>query len=114
MYFLTCCISASGLSQICYGQRHGEKHSTLYNLRQAFEGCTFVRNNIIINASTLHDGSLSFLSRIVQVNGYVSIEAAKETYGVVVDFIGKADSLVRLPEHYRLDRQATEALRAGL
>ena len=71
---LTCCISASGLSQICYGQRHGEKHSTLYNLRQAFEGCTFVQNNIIINAGTLHDGSLSFLSRIVQVNGYVSIE----------------------------------------
>ena len=74
MYCLTCCISISALSQICYGQRHGEKHSTLYNLRQAFEGCTFVQNNIIINAGTLHDGSLSFLSRIVQVNGYFSIE----------------------------------------
>ena len=67
-------LSVAVLSQICYGQRHGEKHTPLYILRQAFDGCTFVQNNIIINASTLQDDSLSFLSQIVQVNGYVSIE----------------------------------------
>ena len=48
------------------------------------------------------------------IDGYVSIEAAKDTYQVVVNFVGKPDSLVRLPEHYALDMQATEALRAGL
>ena len=45
------------------------------------------------------------------VNGYVSIEAAREEYGVVVNFIGKPDSLVRLPEHYVLDTEATAGLR---
>jgi N-methylhydantoinase B len=46
------------------------------------------------------------------VNGYVSIEAAREAYGVVVNFVGDAESLVRLPEHYVLDRKATDNLRA--
>jgi N-methylhydantoinase B len=45
------------------------------------------------------------------INGYVSIEAAKQSYGVVVHFLGKADSLVRLPEHYALDLEATKLLR---
>jgi len=45
------------------------------------------------------------------VNGYVSIAAAREIYGVVISFVGKADSLVRLPEHYRLDQEGTAALR---
>ena len=47
------------------------------------------------------------------INGYVSIEAAKADYGVVVIFSGKADSLVRLPEHFALDVAATDALRAS-
>ena len=45
------------------------------------------------------------------VNGYVSIQAAQEAYGVVVNFIGKEESLVRLPEHYQLDMVETRALR---
>ncbi|MCB0109545.1 MAG: hydantoinase B/oxoprolinase family protein, partial [Caldilineaceae bacterium] len=45
------------------------------------------------------------------VNGYVSMEAAREIYGVVIVFVGKADSLVRLPAHYRLDEVATAVLR---
>lgn len=45
------------------------------------------------------------------VNGYVSIDAARAVYGVVITFVGEADSLVRLPEHYRLDEAATAVLR---
>ncbi|MGB0384722.1 MAG: hydantoinase B/oxoprolinase family protein [Ardenticatenaceae bacterium] len=45
------------------------------------------------------------------IDGYVSIEAARETYKVAIDFIGKPDSLVRLPEHYVLDLDATQQLR---
>lgn len=45
------------------------------------------------------------------INGYVSVEAAQEAYGVVVRFTGDAESLVRLPEHYALDVDATRALR---
>lgn len=48
------------------------------------------------------------------IDGYVSIEAAKETYKVAINFLGKPDSLVRLPKHYALDMQATEMLRLGL
>ncbi|MEM7130608.1 MAG: hydantoinase B/oxoprolinase family protein [Chloroflexota bacterium] len=47
------------------------------------------------------------------VNGYVSIEAAEEQYGVVVKYIGEPDNLVRLPEHYELDKVATQSLRAS-
>ena len=45
------------------------------------------------------------------INGYVSIEAAQEIYGVVIHFVGKPDSLVRLPAHYQLNGEATAALR---
>ena len=48
------------------------------------------------------------------IDGYVSIKAARETYKVAIGFIGKPDSLVRLPEHYKLDLQATAQLRSGL
>ncbi|MEM7029583.1 MAG: hydantoinase B/oxoprolinase family protein [Chloroflexota bacterium] len=46
------------------------------------------------------------------VSGYVSIEAAREQYGVAVHYHGKPDSLVRLPKHYRLDLEETARLRA--
>ena len=46
------------------------------------------------------------------INGYVSLAGAREIYGVVIEYHGKADALVRLPQHYRLDRQATAALRS--
>jgi N-methylhydantoinase B/oxoprolinase/acetone carboxylase alpha subunit len=34
------------------------------------------------------------------VNGYISAEAAEREYGVKVQYNGRADSLVRLPEEY--------------
>jgi N-methylhydantoinase B len=45
------------------------------------------------------------------VDGYVGIEAARELYGVVVEYVGRPDALVRPPSAYRLDREATAALR---
>jgi N-methylhydantoinase B len=45
------------------------------------------------------------------VNGYVSIEAAARDYGVVVRYLGEPDRLVRLPEHYEIDEEATAQLR---
>jgi len=47
------------------------------------------------------------------VNGYVSIEGAARDYGVVVEYLGAPDALVRLPSTYRVDSAATEALRAA-
>ena len=45
------------------------------------------------------------------VGGYVSIPVAERDYGVVVRYLGDADQLVRLPEHYAIDRAATDRLR---
>jgi N-methylhydantoinase B len=45
------------------------------------------------------------------VAGYVSISAAERDYGVVVRFLGSEDQLVRLPEHFEVDRAATERIR---
>ena len=45
------------------------------------------------------------------IEGYVSIAGAARDYGVVVEYIGGPDRLVRLPEHYRLDEEATRRLR---
>ncbi len=36
------------------------------------------------------------------VNGYVSIEAAREQYGVEIEYVGDPDAVVRLPESYRV------------
>ena len=46
------------------------------------------------------------------VEGYVSVSGAERDYGVVVRFTGDTQQLVRLPEDYVLDSQATEQLRA--
>jgi N-methylhydantoinase B len=45
------------------------------------------------------------------VQGYVSLEAAERDYGVVINYLGGADRLVCLPEHYVIDQSATEQLR---
>jgi N-methylhydantoinase B len=45
------------------------------------------------------------------VSGYVSIAAAEREYGVVVRYLGAADRLVRLPERYAIDWDATDRLR---
>ena len=47
------------------------------------------------------------------VNGYVSIEGAARDYGVVVEYLGLPDALVRLPSAYRVNPAATDALRAA-
>ncbi|MDX1450248.1 MAG: hydantoinase B/oxoprolinase family protein, partial [Acidimicrobiia bacterium] len=41
------------------------------------------------------------------VDGYVSMQAARDVYGVAVEYVGDANALVRLPEHYRIDTTAT-------
>ncbi|MEM7347288.1 MAG: hydantoinase B/oxoprolinase family protein, partial [Chloroflexota bacterium] len=44
--------------------------------------------------------------------GYVSIEAAEKDYGVIVRYLGEPDRLIKLPEHYEMDVEATEQLRS--
>jgi N-methylhydantoinase B len=53
--------------------------------------------------------------RVLQdvVDGYVSIEAAEREYGVAVRFLGEPGQLVRLPEHYAIDWEASHQLRAA-
>jgi len=41
------------------------------------------------------------------VNGYVSLDAAKEKYKVAIRYVGREDQLVRLPEHYIIDPEGT-------
>ena len=45
------------------------------------------------------------------VDGYVSLKAAREEYGVVVEYVGDADRLVRPATLYRINEAATTALR---
>lgn len=51
--------------------------------------------------------------RVLQdvINGYVSLQAAEQLYGVVVRFLGTEGQLVRLPKHYEIDWDATARLR---
>ena len=46
------------------------------------------------------------------VNGYISLEAAKQDYGVVIHYLGSKEQLVRPPKLYQVDEEATQALRA--
>jgi hypothetical protein len=48
------------------------------------------------------------------INGYVSITAAEREYGVLVRYLGTEDQLVRLPEHYAIDWDATGRLRRNV
>ena len=41
------------------------------------------------------------------IDGYVSIESAKQDYGVVVLYLGTLEQRVRLPSDYELDKEAT-------
>lgn len=47
------------------------------------------------------------------VDGYVSVDAARNVYGVSVGYHGYPDALVRLPEDYAVDEEQTARLRAG-
>ncbi|MEZ4869570.1 MAG: hydantoinase B/oxoprolinase family protein [Caldilineaceae bacterium] len=42
------------------------------------------------------------------VNGYVSVAGAAADYGVIIRYLGQPDQLVRLPEHYTIDWEATK------
>ena len=46
------------------------------------------------------------------INGYVSIEEAQASYGVVITFAGDDGQLVRLPKQFMLDQEKTAKLRA--
>jgi N-methylhydantoinase B len=46
------------------------------------------------------------------VDGYVSIQGARELYGVAVEYVGEPDRLVRTPDSYRIDWETTRLLRA--
>jgi len=45
------------------------------------------------------------------IMGYVSIDSARTQYGVVVNFTGQTTDLVRPPEDYQVDLEATEEAR---
>ena len=45
------------------------------------------------------------------IEGYVSIDAARRDYGVVIEYLGGEDQLVRLPHDYCLDQEATALAR---
>ena len=46
------------------------------------------------------------------VDGYVSVESAREDYGVAVEYIGPVDRIVRTRDRYRVDEDGTRALRS--
>lgn len=47
------------------------------------------------------------------INGYISIDRARETYGVHIEFKGSQDQLIRQPDDFRLDEAATSKLRSS-
>ena len=47
------------------------------------------------------------------IEGYISPKEAEKKYGVAVNYIGKSDDLVRLPENWAIDRQKTAELRSS-
>jgi N-methylhydantoinase B len=47
------------------------------------------------------------------IEGYISPEEAEKKYGVAVNYIGKSDDLVKLPENWAIDQKKTAELRSG-
>jgi N-methylhydantoinase B len=47
------------------------------------------------------------------IEGYISPEDAEKKYGVAVNYIGKSDDLVKLPENWAIDQKKTAELRSG-
>jgi len=47
------------------------------------------------------------------IEGYITSQEAEKKYGVVVNYKGKADDLVKLPENWAIDQKKTAALRSG-
>ena len=38
-------------------------------------------------------------------NGYISLEAAEQEYGVIVRYLGQPDQIVRMPALYTIDEE---------
>ncbi|HEY2918458.1 MAG TPA: hydantoinase B/oxoprolinase family protein [Candidatus Binatia bacterium] len=47
------------------------------------------------------------------IEGYITPEEAETKYGVVVNYMGKGDDLVKLPENWAIDQKKTAELRNG-
>ena len=47
------------------------------------------------------------------IEGYISPEEAEKKYGVAVNYTGKSDDLVKLPENWAIDQRKTAELRSG-
>jgi N-methylhydantoinase B len=47
------------------------------------------------------------------IEGYITPEEAEKNYRVVVNYRGKADDLVKLPENWAIDQKKTAELRSG-
>ena len=47
------------------------------------------------------------------IEGYITLESAKEDYGVVIRFTGKEEELVRLPNQWIIDEEKTQKLRSS-
>ena len=47
------------------------------------------------------------------IYGYVSVEGAERDYGVKITCTKRPEERISLPEHYAIDREATQALRAS-
>ena len=47
------------------------------------------------------------------IEGYITLQEAETKYGVVVNYTGNADDLVKLPEKWVIDRTRTVELRGG-
>jgi len=47
------------------------------------------------------------------IDGYVTPEEAEKKYGVVINYIGHGDDLVKLPDNWVVDRVKTNEIRGG-
>jgi N-methylhydantoinase B len=47
------------------------------------------------------------------IEGYITLEEAEKKYGVVVNYTGNGDDLVKLPEKWVIDQKKTAELRSG-
>ena len=45
------------------------------------------------------------------VDGYVTLEQARERYGVAIRYVGAEDAIVRGPESFEVDTEETARLR---
>jgi N-methylhydantoinase B len=45
------------------------------------------------------------------IEGYITPEESEQKYGVAVSYTGKADDLVKLPDHWVIDQKRTDELR---